>query len=293
LKKLATEAAASEREAAKDLRVTELRAAPPAAPAAPYVRVKPATPESTLKLIAELTADSEQPRLLSFADVDAQRATALKESLAELEASFTQPTVQELREQLLGFWRMKITSSAGHAASGLSGCASQARRTVLGTFQCFKEQDDSGLPTMQTVEVISDSKVGRSAIAALKGDFYVGKLAGSGLVGVVEEYTKLELDNIRQNEELDAFRWTCVYLDDELRVCRVEKTEETEEALYVFQKEESQAAQNEIARLMELPVDLVEGVDEEEEEEEDDRPLWQRRLDAERDDGDGRTSEIP
>ena len=52
--------------------------------------------------------------------------------------------------------------------------------------------------------------------------------------------------------------------------------------------------QDEIARLMALPVEHIE-VDEEEDEEdeEDDRPLWQRRLDAEADDGDGRSSNIP
>ena len=37
----------------------------------------------------------------------------------------------------------------------------------------------------------------------------------------------------------------------------------------------------------------VEEDDEEDEDEDDDRPLWQRRLDAEREDGDGRSSEIP
>ena len=67
-----------------------------------------------------------------------------------------------------------------------------------------------------------------------------------------------------------------------------------EEALYVFSKEESsKVAQDEIARLMALPVEHIEEEDEEEEEEEDDRPLWQRRLDAEADDGDGRSSNIP
>ena len=68
--------------------------------------------------------------------------------------------------------------------------------------------------------------MGRSAIAALKGDFYVGKLAGGGgTVGVVEEYTKLELDTIRQNEALDGMRWTCVFTSEALRICRVEKSD--------------------------------------------------------------------
>mmetsp|Transcript_69284 Transcript_69284/g.184444 ORF Transcript_69284/g.184444 Transcript_69284/m.184444 type:complete len:149 (+) Transcript_69284:525-971(+) len=148
---------------------------------------------------------------------------------------------------------------------------------------------------MQTVEVVSDAKVGRSAIAALKGDFYVGKLAGSGLVGVVEEYTKLELDEIRQTDELSPFRWTCAYASDTLRVCRVEATDSAPEELYVFTKEESAAAaQDEIGRLMAAPVQVVAGLDDDDEDEvEDDRPLWQRRLDAESDDGDGRTSAIP
>ena len=38
----------------------------------------------------------------------------------------------------------------------------------------------------------------------MQGDFYVGKLAGSGVLGVVEDYTKLEYDSKRSRRRPPA-----------------------------------------------------------------------------------------
>ena len=50
------------------------------------------------------------------------------------------------------------------------------------------------LPT----QVVSDHLEGRSVVAALKGDFYVGKLESTKKLGVAEDYTKKEYDHPTQ-----------------------------------------------------------------------------------------------
>lgn len=135
------------------------------------------------------------------------------------------------------------------------------------------------------MEVIADGRKGEACVAALKGEFYTGKLASTGKVGVVEDYTKLEVGGATAGNvgQFEPWRWNCAYLGPKVRISRPE-----EGSVLVYAKSDAGTAQAEIGRLVELPVAVVAGdEDEGEEEEEDDRPLWQRRLEEEqRKDGD-------
>ena len=62
--------------------------------------------------------------------------------------------------------------------------------------------------------MVSDRRAGRCVLGTLKGDFYLGKLAATGKVGVVEDWTKREYDDQSQGwEDLDPLRWSCVHID--------------------------------------------------------------------------------
>ena len=65
-------------------------------------------------------------------------------------------------------------------------------------------------------------------------------------------------------------------MDERLRVIRTDS-----EATQVYAKLDGAAAQEEIAALLAAPVALLDGLEDDEEDEDDDRPLWQKRLDAE------------
>jgi len=216
------------------------------------------------------------PRILSLASLHGDMRTPLLESVAELEAAYTLPDAEAIRGDLLGFWKLLLTSDDEAALSGSTGFGAAARRSVLGHYSVFTEPDNyEPKPTLQTVEVVADNRAGSAGVGTLRGDFYVGTLASTGKLGVVEDYIFREYDDVRQGDgAAHGSRWAIAYLDAGLRIARTE-----EGALMIFGKMGGAAAQAEIDALRAAPVAIVEG--EEEEQEDDDRPLWQRRLDAE------------
>jgi len=166
---------------------------------------------------------------------------------------------------------------------------------VLANFQCFSEYvDGSEAPTMQTVEVVADARERSSSIGALKGDFYLGKLADTGALGVVEEYRRREFDGQRDlDASLAPVKWSPLFLSESLRICRVEGDEGVPDSICVYGKQDATTAQGEIATLLAAPVTVE--VDDEAEEAEviDTRPIWQQRLDKDRFDDVGAGSDIP
>ena len=129
------------------------------------------------------------------------------------------------------------------------------------------------------MEVVQDARQGNAVIAALKGDFYLGKLASTGELGVVEDYTKREYDEERMGDgsDLVPVRWTCTFLGDSLRIVRTD----SDSQLMVFTKMSSLDAQEEIGRLSRLPVKAMSSDEGWDDDEEDTRPMWQKRLDEE------------
>ena len=60
-------------------------------------------------------------------------------------------------------------------------------RSLIAQFQRFTENVPGADPlTLQTVEVLSDSKEGRALVAVGKGDFRVSKIPSTGELGVLE-----------------------------------------------------------------------------------------------------------
>ena len=195
----------------------------------PYTPVTPATDASVGALVGEVMSEfAATPQLLSYDNLGADRAAGLASSIAELQAAWPQPEPANLKAQLIGYWRLSATSCPELAACGWCGAGGTAGKSVLASYQCFSEGDDEGSPTMQTVEVLADARKGKAVVGSLAGDFYVGKLADSGLVGVVEEYYKYEIDDDKQfGVELVPMRWTCVHQSDSLRICRREATDDS------------------------------------------------------------------
>jgi len=226
-------------------------------------------------------AGDAPPRILSYSSLHDDMRAALEESLTELSSGFVMPDEADLRSSLLGFWRLRLTSDAAAATTGTVGYGGSNARATLAQFQMFVEEDNyQPRPTLQTVEVVSDARQGSAVIAALKGDFYLGKLAKTGTLGVVEDYTRREYDDERMGDgsDLSSLTWTCSYLGDGLRIVT---TDGDEPRTMLFTKMETLDAQEEIGRLSRLPV-IAMGSDEGYgEDEDDDRPMWQRRLDEE------------
>lgn len=210
------------------------------------------------------------------------RATAAKTKLTELEKEFShEQEPAAIKDQLHGFWKLLVADDKDELITqGMTGYGAPSHNTVLGHFQCFEPEDatDDNHPTLQTVEVVSNRVEGRSAVAALKGDFYVGKLQGSGSLGVVEDYTRIEwAGDSRYDSEIEPERWTVGFLSPTLRVCKLEGG-----LTRVYAKLTSEEAQKEIARLLALPVEKMKKKKAaDEDDKDDDRPLWQKRLDAE------------
>ena len=236
----------------------------------------PASSASIASLLATAAGEVPGPRLLSLSNLHGDMRTPLLSAISELEAAYTLPDADGIRADLLGFWKLLVTSDDEHAAGGSTGFGSAGPRSILGHIAVFSEADQyEPKPTLQTIEVVADSKQGASGVGTLRGDFYIGTLASSGKLGVVEDYIFRELDDNRQGDGADhATRWSIAYLDSTMRIVRTE-----EGMLMVFGKMDGGAAQAEIEALKTAPVAIIEGG--EEEEEEDDRPMWQRRLDDE------------
>jgi hypothetical protein len=230
------------------------------------------------------------------------REAAALASITKLEQGFTS-SADEIKSQLYGMWKLLIADKADDLITqGMTGYGAPSHNTVLAHFQLFEatHPEDETRPTMQTVEVIENKCEGRSAIAALKGNFYVGKLAGSDAIGVVEDYTRIEYaGDSRYDSSIEPERWSCAFISPAMRVCRLEggKTR-------VYARVDAKEAQIEIGRLLAQKVEAIKAdEDGEQKDVEDDRPLWQKRLDEEdgrsrgkkgnRFDGPSITSDIP
>jgi len=254
-----------------------LRASPPPPAAAPRAaREVPATAEGVLSLVEEVVErGGSVPFLVEY--VEPELASALTQTLEQLEGGFRAPSAEEeLRSPLLGFWKLLFTTSSSRAASGGTGCGKPPARTVLGSYQTFlSPPEGSETPSLQTVEVVADGEAGKALLAAAKGDYYLGTLASSGALGVVEDHTRVEYDGAARFEaQPPPCRWSAAFVGDTLRVSREENG-----ALSVYAKTENGAVQEEIAKLLATPIAVE---DEAGGQGVDDRPMWQKRLDEER-----------
>ena len=139
-------------------------------------------------------------------------------------------------------------------------------------------------------------------VGALKGDYKCEDSSDGSGVDVVEGYTWTELGGAKQFDKLPHQpRWKCTYLSPTMRVCRGEGG-----SLTVYAKADAETCTGEIAEFMTNPpdpnggapevggsssADGAEGGDDGEEggsavdDPNDDRPLWQRRLDDEKNSG--------
>ena len=128
---------------------------------------------------------------------------------------------------------------------------------------------------MQTVEVVSDAIVGRSAIASLKGGY---SIRATGDVFVSEEYDRLEVDGSQQFAGVPQALWRPAFVGAGLRIAR----EAESGAVSIFTRVRQEEAQDEIAKLLEAPVGEdgnVAVANDEADDEFDDRPAWQKRVD--------------
>lgn len=236
-----------------------------------------AAPAATIALLGTAAAAVGEVRPLALSDLHSDMQGVLTQCLEELEGGFEQPAEADLRSQLLGFWKLGLATDDATALDGTTGGGGGSHRTVLAHYTCFSETDEyGGAPTLQTVEVVADSRAGRAVTSAHKGDFYIGKLASTSALGVIEDYTRAEYDGEGSGAaDLAPRRWSCAYLSDALRVIRRE-----DGGMQVYTKADAAAAQQDIASLLAAPVEVVVDSDEDEDDD-DDRPLWQRRLDEE------------
>ena len=148
---------------------------------------------------------------------------------------------QALSDKLVGFWRLRLTNEDGFATGGLTGFGSAPYSTVAAHFQLFAS---TGEYTAQVVELIGNGMLGRHELGALKGEFAVRGTT------VEESYPRLEFANTPNFDEgPTAQQWTCTYLGDRLRICRL-----GDESLRVYERQDAQEAQREIARMLEVPV---------------------------------------
>lgn len=210
---------------------------------------------------------------------ETDREAAALASIAQLEEGF-EASVDDIKSQLHGMWKLLIADQADELITqGMTGYGAPSHNTVLAHFQLFEPSDpsDDTRPTMQTVEVVQNRAEGRSAIAALKGDFYVGKLTAGG-IGVVEDYTRIEYaGDSRYDSDIEPERWSCAFISPTLRVCRLEGG-----ATRVYARVDAKEAQGEIGRLLAQKVEALKAdANDGQDDVEDDRPLWQRRLDDE------------
>ena len=96
---------------------------------------------------------------------------------------------------------------------------------------------------------------------ALKGDFYLGTLASTGRLGVVEDYTRCELDEERVGDgsELVPTRWTCTYLGEGLRLARTDGAAEGSRAANSVGACQILQAASAVAQIHDVPHGAYEG----------------------------------
>ena len=185
-------------------------------------------------LLDEIAGTVEEDRIVTMADAGEERAAALQAGLEELETGSESLPVEVVREGLLGFWSVRLTTAEPIANDGRTGYGKPEYATVLAHFQCFsKREDGSLLPTAQTVEVIGDASTDAVGTATLKGDFELAADGASGAkMGVLEDYNTLEFGGMKQfDAQPPKLRWTCIYLSPTLRVNRME-----DDSIWVYEK---------------------------------------------------------
>lgn len=300
--KAEAEAAAAAAKAAAEAARAKLEAAAPA---------HAGREELATSLIQEVAEGVEFPfQVLSMSAAASGVQSKLEAAIADLEANYEPFDAEVVSEGLIGFWKVLITDSETMANDGMTGYGRDEYSSILAHYQSFtKNQPGSVLPTIQTVEVVSDTGLTGTVscqVAALKGDFSTEASADGAGVDVIEGYTWAELAGAKQFDQTPKQpRWKCTYISPTLRVCRGEGN-----ALTVYAKAEAETCTGEIAEFITNPpdpnggapavadvADSAEDVDEEEggrdgdpwanvpDDPNDDRPLWQRRLDAEKNSG--------
>ena len=195
----------------------------------------------------------------------------------------------EIKDQLVGSWKLAAASDAFY---GVTGNAAQTYTKPLGHVQYFRKPDPMDIFSgnkdklffMETVEVIGNALKGTTSTAAIKGGFSI-----SPDLGVVESYTKKEVDGRVVGEELmDLQAWQCVYMSETMRVCRTKGGD-----YRVYDKVDADAAAAEVARLAGTAVEIDEEAvaaeaakaaaakkaTEEEEYDDPNIPAWQKRID--------------
>lgn len=218
----------------------------------------------------------------------AGRAASLLSSLEEaaVAGSLVPSTEAEVSAALSsGFWKLILATDGGIAEAGLTGYGTAPYCTVVASFQAFLPTS----PSAQTVEVVVNSNVQKSTVAALKGDWQ-GADAGTddarawgGLMGglsasVCETYDRLEFDGspIIPSPML-VNKWSCTYLSAGLRVIRTASTDSDSgsdghgDAWRVYERLDPGVAQEEIAKLLAAPVPRSRG------DSLDDMPDWARQ----------------
>ena len=193
------------------------------------------------------------------------------ELIGALEEAADPTPPEELRQQLLGFWRVRYTSGdeGRFASAGLSGFGSAPFCQLVGHFQCFSEPQPPSspsaapAPSAQTVEVIANTNLGSSQLATLKGNFDAAPGAsGEGGGAVVREtYERIEYGGTPQLGEVVEQEWRCAFVGELLRVCKA-----ADGSIRLYERLEAQDAQEAIGRL--LSARVAPSLD--------DMPRWQR-----------------
>jgi len=247
----------------------------------------------------------EETRLRAMAAAwDAASASSRSSMTAEISQFASAPAdAASLKAQLMGSWKLMFTADADSVAtSGLSGFAGEKHTFVEGHFQKFTKPDPMDILNgvkdkfhLETFEVISDVFKGKTTLAALKGGYYVGELATLPL-GVLETYSRRELDGTSTGDADIRNRWTCTYVSETIRVCKADD----DGSYRVYDKLDDAALNDGIAalRAKEVPIDeemLQAWQDEQarkaeelkakqqeldpEDDPNDTRPMWQKRID--------------
>ena len=247
----------------------------------------------------------EETRLRAMAEAwDSADASSKSSMTAEISQLASAPNdAASLKAQLMGSWKLMFTSDADSVATtGLSGFAGEQHTFVEGHFQKFIKPDpmdifNGGVKDkfyMETFEVISDVFKGSTTLAALKGGYYVGELSSMPL-GVLETYTRRELEGTSVGDGELRNGWACTYVTETIRVCKADNG-----SYRVYDKVDDAALHDGVAslRAKEIPIDqeMLTAWQEEtarkaeelkkqqefldpEDDPNDTRPLWQKRID--------------
>ena len=231
--------------------------------------------EGVVLKIASDTADgSPRVGIFSYDDCAEGWAAKVADLVSTLEEGMDDGALsaEDLRRQLLGFWKLVLVSEAEFATAGLAGYGSEAMCCTMAHFQCFTEPSASGLaPTAQVVEVVGNTGNGVASLAALKGDFAV-TAGGAGAAAVVSEaYTRTEFaGSTIEGAPRQAQDVRTTFLGPRLRVNRLD-----DGSVRLYRRMDADVAQNEIGKLLAARVPRDDGAGDDPRF--DDMPIWMRR----------------